>query len=179
MAISVIAAISSNAALGNDNELLFHIKEDLKRFKELTKNQIVIQGRKTFDSIVKMNGRPLPNRLNVVMSRDENYESRYGEQVYTSIDRIINHHETMGDKDKKIFVIGGEQTYKLFLPYTTEIFLTHVNKHVAEVDSLYPLQLQEELGFYPVETSEDFYSEEYDAYYKFVRYVKRDVIADS
>lgn len=175
MTISIIAAISSNAALGNNNELLFHIKEDLQRFKRLTEGQIVIMGRVTFDSIIEMNGKPLPNRINVILTRDENYESKHGEQAYTSIDRIINHHKTMGDKDKKVYICGGEQIYKEFLPYADEILLSIVNKHIEEVDAFYPIEIQDELGFVAVE-EEEFYSDKYEAYYKFVRYTKPEEI---
>lgn len=172
MTIAIIACISSNGALGNDNKLLFNIKEDLQRFKQLTGDgNIVVQGRKTFDSIIEMNGKPLPNRINVILTRDEEYESKHGELAYTSVDRIINHHKTMGDKDKKVYVIGGEEIYKEFLPFAAEIMLTIVNKHIEEADAFYPVDLQDELGFTPTE-EEEFYSDKYDAYYKFVRYAK-------
>jgi dihydrofolate reductase len=178
MTITLIACISSNAALGNNNKLLFNIKEDLQRFKRLTKNQIVVMGRKTFDSIIEMNGKPLANRINVVLTRDENYESKHGEQAYTSIDRIINHHKTMGDKDKKVYVIGGSEVYRELLPFADEILITHVNKHIEEADTFYPIYLQDELGFTPIEESEEYYTEKYDAYYKFVRYTKSEDVME-
>jgi len=74
MKISIIAAIGNSRELGKDNKLLWHIPEDMKRFKELTKNHAVIMGRKTFESI----GKPLPNRLNIVITRDvEGFKKKY------------------------------------------------------------------------------------------------------
>jgi len=175
MDLKIIACISSNSGLGKNNgELLFHIKEDLQRFKEITSENgsIVIMGRKTFDSIVKLTGGALKDRINVVLTRDENYESKYGELAYNSVDRIINHHKTMVDSDKKIFVIGGEEIYNIMLPFASEAILTIVNKHVEEADAFYPIDLQDSLGFVPIEQSEDFYSDKYECYYKFVRYVR-------
>lgn len=173
MTITIIAAISSNAGLGKNNgDLLFHIKEDLQRFKNITEGNLIVLGRKTFDSIISMRGEPLPKRINCVLTRDDSYESKYGELVYNSVERIINHHKTMGDKDKKVFVCGGSEVYKQFLPYTNEVLLTHVNKHVEGTEVFYPIELQDSLGFVPIEESEEHYSEKYDAYYKFVRYIR-------
>lgn len=133
-------------------------------------------GMRTFESIIEMNGKPLPNRINVVLTRNEDYESQYGEFVFNSVEKILKHHETMGDGDKKIFVIGGGEIYKEFLPYADEVQLTIVNKHVEEADTFYPLDLQEELGFVADGTlAEIYYSKKYNAYYKFVRYNKSDL----
>lgn len=175
MTIKIIACISSNSGLGmNDGSLLFHIKEDLQKFKNITseeKGSILLFGRKTFDSIISLRGKPLPDRLSVVLTRDANYKSKYGEQVYTDLTRLINHSKTLTDKDKTIFICGGGELYSQLLEFSDEILLTIVNKHV-EADVYYPMELQESLNFVEVETSEDFYSEKYNAYYKFVRYVK-------
>ena len=115
--ITIIACIGSDGSLGVDDRLIFHIKEYMRRFRSFTGGNICLMGRKTFDSIIKMNGKPLSNRINAVLTRDEKYTPRYGETSYTSIDRILNHHETMSEGDKKVFVIGGEQTYRIFLPF--------------------------------------------------------------
>lgn len=170
--ISIIAAISANSGLGYKGNLLFNIKEDMKHFQRASKGHHVVFGRKSFEEIVAMHGKGLPGRTNIVLTRDVSYVPGHGEIVFNSIDKIINHHETNSDIDKKIIVCGGESVYREFLPHACEILLTHINKHVEEADSFYPLSLQEELGFVPVETSGEFYSEKYDAYYKFVRYKK-------
>lgn len=176
--ISLIACISSNGALGNKQQLLFHIKEDLQRFKSASEGQIVVMGMRTFESIIEMNGKPLPNRINVVLTKNEDYVSQYGEIVFNSVEKIISHHATMGDKDKKIIVAGGNSVYKEFLPYTNEVLLTIVNKHIENADTFFPIEYQEKLGFSIIEQSEEFYTEKYDAYYKFVRYVKSETIEE-
>lgn len=173
--INAIACVSSDSGLGRtDGSLLFHIKNDLQRFKELTLNNHVLMGRKTFDSIVEMRGgKLLPNRHTAIITRNKDYKSKYGEHVYTDLSRIINHAKTLTDKDKTIWICGGGELYSEMLEHCSEIYLTHVNKHIEGDDIIYyPMQKQIDLGFIPVETSEDFWSDKYQCYYKFVRYEK-------
>lgn len=171
--ISIIACVGSDGALGFKNELLFNIKKDLKFFQDNTKGNLCVMGRKTFDSIIEMNnGKPLSNRISCILTRDQNYESKYGEIAYNSVDRIINHYKTMGDSDKKVFICGGEAVYLLFMEFADELLITHVNKHVEESDAHFPIHLIAENDFVVAEESEEYYTEKYDAYYKFVRYVK-------
>lgn len=170
--ISLIACISSDSGLGNGNALLFNIKRDLKRFRELTEGQIVVMGMRTFESIIEMNGKPLPGRTNVVLTRNKEYRPKYGEFVFHDVESILKHCKTMNNEvDKKVYICGGGQVYSSFLVHADEILLTIVNKHV-EATAFYPMETQIDLGFYPIKESEDFYSEKYDAYYKFVRYIK-------
>ena len=172
--ISIISCISSDSGLGNNNTLLFNIKNDLKRFQQLTKNQIVVMGMRTFESIIEMNGKPLPNRVNVVLTRNKSHQPQFGEFIFHDVESILRHCKTLNDDiDKKVYIIGGGQVYSSFLEHTNEILLTIVNKHV-EADAFYNMQLQIDLGFTPIEESEEFYTEKYDAYYKFVRYVKQE-----
>lgn len=177
MTIILIAAISANSGLGKSNgDLLFHIKEDMKNFQDYTEGQLCVFGRKTFESIVHQTGGALKKRTSIVLTSDVNYESKYGEIAYTSIDTIINHHKTMGDKDKKVFICGGSEIYSLFMEFADQIILTHINKHVEESEIFYPMSLQDSYNFVPIEESEEYYTEKYDAYYKFVRYTRaRDI----
>ena len=171
--ISIIACVDSAGSLGYRDKLLFKIKEDLKFFQDNTKGNLCVMGRKTFDSIVKMNnGKPLSNRISCVLTRNENYESKHGEIAYNSVERILNHYKTMGDSDKKVFICGGEEVYRLFMEHSDELLITHVNKHVKESDTHFPIHLIAENGFVVTEESEEKYSEKYDAYYKFVRYTR-------
>lgn len=172
MTISIIAAISSNSGLGYKGNLLFNIKEDLQHFQKETMGHNAIFGRKSFEEITRIHGKGLSGRTNIVLTRNTEYVPKHGEFVFNSINRIISHHETNTDMDKKIVFCGGESVYRDSLPFADEVILTHVNKHVEDVDAWYPMELQEALNFQPVETSEDFYSEKYDAYYKFVRYTR-------
>lgn len=178
MTISIIAAVSSNSALGYKGELLFNIKEDMKHFQKETMGNVVVFGRKSFEEIVRIHGKGLSGRVNVVLTRDESYEPKHGEIVFNDIEKIINHHKTNNVDDKKIMICGGSSVYSSFLPYADEIILTHINKHVEEADTFYDLDLQESLGFCPVEESEELYSEKYDAYFKFVRYKKEELASN-
>src|SRR3954465_6304268 len=102
--ISIVAAIGNNRELGNGNKLLWHIPDDLKRFKALTTGHPVIMGRKTFDSI----GKPLPGRTNIVVSRDSNWEHE-GVIRAESVEEAVHFAQKF---DSVIFVIGGGQIYE-------------------------------------------------------------------
>ena len=128
--ISIIAAIGKNRELGKDNKLLWHIPGDLPRFKKLTTGHPIIMGRKTFESI----GRPLPNRINIVVTRDSNYNIE-GVIVVHSIEKAI---EEAKKKDKEeIFIIGGGQIYEQVLPFTDRLYLTVIDAQ-AEADTYFP-----------------------------------------
>lgn len=118
MSINLIVAVSKNGVIGKDNKLLWSLPDDLKNFKKLTSGNSVIMGRKTFDSI----GKALPNRLNVVVSR--NSKNITGCIVVDNIKSAIKKSDK-GD----VFVIGGEQIYKMFLDMNLvdRIYLTLVD----------------------------------------------------
>ena len=121
--ISIIVAIDSRGGIGKDNKLMWNIPADLKRFKEITtKNQIgisnnikniVIMGSKTYKSI----GRELPNRANIVLSSKNKHSY--------NVEDILDYNERFPEEE--MFVIGGEEVYKQFLPHTDKIYLTKVN----------------------------------------------------
>lgn len=118
--ISIIAAIDSQRGLGKDNKLLWHIPEDLKRFKELTTGHPVIMGRKTFESI----GRVLPNRTNIVVTQNPDF-SFEGVKAVSSIDEAIEEAgRALGSEE--IFVIGGGQIYAQAISKADRLYLTLV-----------------------------------------------------
>lgn len=121
--IVAIAAVGKNTLyICEGDNLLWHISEDLKRVKELTLNHPIIMGRKTFESI----GRPLPNRTNIVLTRDTSY-SRDGIKVAHSAEQALEiAKESEGGKEK-IVIFGGAEIYKLFLPDTQYLSLTLVD----------------------------------------------------
>lgn len=129
MSISLIVAIDENQGIGRDNNLLFHISADLKRFKQLTTGNTIIMGRKTFDSLP--NG-PLPNRKHIVLSRTPNLEID-GCTVINSVDELRQYCEV----GRENFVIGGGEIYKLLLPETSKMYITKVHAG-AEADSFFP-----------------------------------------
>ena len=129
MKISMIAAIASeNRALGLNGRLIYAISEDLKRFKEITSGHPIIMGRKTFESI----GMPLPNRRNIVITRDEDY---FAEEV------VIVHslEEALGlvQNEDEVFIIGGGEIYKEALEMADKLYLTIVEGS-PEADTYFP-----------------------------------------
>lgn len=127
--ISMIVAIAANRAIGKNNELLWHLPADLKRFKALTTGHTVIMGRNTYISLPK---RPLPNRRNLVIS-DIIGENLPGcEQVY-SIEEALE--KCQGEEEH--FVIGGASVYRQCLPFTDRLYLTKIHKEF-EGDVFFP-----------------------------------------
>src|SRR5258708_1489116 len=119
--VSAIAAIGKNRELGQDNKLLWHIPDDLKRFKALTTGHPVIMGRKTFESIFAMIGKPLPNRTNIVVTHDTSW-SHAGVLVSHSVEKAIEKGKSLGEKE--VFILGGAQIYEAALPFTDKLYLT-------------------------------------------------------
>lgn len=126
--ITLIAAAAENNVLGKDNQLLWHISEDLKRFKRLTQGHAVIMGRKTFESLPKA----LPNRINIILTRNQNYKVKDAFVAHTPEAAL----ELAGD-DPVPFIIGGGEIYSLFLPLADAIELTRVH-HAFEGDAFFP-----------------------------------------
>ena len=122
MTISLVVAASKNNVIGRDGALPWHLPDDLRHFKRLTTGKPVIMGRRTFESI----GRPLPNRHNLVMTRDADYVAE-GCDVVTSVSEALDAAAGAGE----VMVIGGGQVYRDFLPRADRIYLTRVQ---ADVD---------------------------------------------
>ena len=159
--ISIIAAISENRALGKGGKLLWHISEDMKRFKKLSEGHVVIMGRKTYESL----GKPLANRMNIIVTRNKNFaeyvsinpstQLRTGRLIDTfvvhSLEEAINLAKKKIKKDKKplttnylllttsddIFIIGGGQLYQQAIKYADKLYLTIV-KGNFEADTFFP-----------------------------------------
>jgi dihydrofolate reductase len=131
--VASIAAIGRNRVLGKENKLLWHIPDDLKRFKELTKGHPVILGRKTFESIVGYLGGPLPGRTNIVVTRDLNWKYD-GVVVAMSVEEAIEKGKAL---DSQVFIGGGAQIYEAALPYTDKLYLTLIDDEKGG-DSFFP-----------------------------------------
>lgn len=126
--LTLIAAIGRNRELGRDNRLLWHLPADLAHFKARTLGRPIVMGRKTHESI----GRPLPGRLNIVISRDPDYRSE-GCEVANTVDQAI---DLAGDAEE-IMVIGGAAIYALFLPSADTMEITEVDGQF-EADAFFP-----------------------------------------
>ena len=158
---SIIVAISDNNAIGRDNQLLWHISEDLKFFKRTTLGSPVIMGRKTFESI----GRPLPKRVNIVVSRGFNT----GEEV--AVAASLEAFKVAEDTNlEKCFVIGGGQIYSQALPLVDSLIVTHVHTVIEDADTFFPEI--DPVIWQVSERSELLHDEESGYDFEFVEYIR-------
>lgn len=127
--LTLIAATSTNNALGKDNQLVWHLPDDFKRFKSLTSNHHIILGRKTFESFPK----PLPNRTHVIITRNKDYEAPEGCIVVSSLEKAIE----ICPKNEEVFIIGGGEIYKQSIGIADKVELTRVHTTV-EADTFFP-----------------------------------------
>jgi len=159
--ITIIAAIANNNALGKDNQLIWHLPADLKRFKKVTLGHHIIMGRKTFESL----GKPLPNRTTIIITRNKEYKQE-GCIVVNSLVEAIK----AAKDDENPYILGGAEIYKQALSIADKLDLTFVH-HSFDADAFFP-----EIDFNNwIETSrEDFKSDEKNKYdYSFVTYLKK------
>ncbi len=130
--MNAIAAVSLNWGIGRGNDLLFHISEDMKRFRAMTSGGTVLMGRKTLDSMP--GGRPLPKRRNIVITRNRDF-AREGVEVVHSVGEALA--LTAEEDPEKVWVIGGGEIYKALLPHCRRCCLTRVYAR-PECDVFFP-----------------------------------------
>ena len=158
--ITIIAAIGKNRELGKDNDLIWHLPNDLKRFKKVTSGHDVIMGRKTFESL----GKPLPNRTNIIITRNTDYKAD-GCTIVNSLEsglRICN--------DTNPYILGGAEVYNQAIKIADVLDLTLVDAKL-EADVFFP---EIDLTIWKETTRQDFNADEKHKYgYSFVTYVRR------
>ncbi|GAB3316425.1 type 3 dihydrofolate reductase [Larkinella ripae] len=130
MLISLIAAVAENGVIGRDNELVWRLPDDFKYFKQTTSGHPILMGRKTFESL----GKPLPNRLNVVITRNAEYQPE-GTLVVDSLEKALGEAQKTGIAEA--FVIGGAEIYKQAIAAADRLYLTEV-KAAFEGDARFP-----------------------------------------
>ncbi|MBN2166391.1 MAG: dihydrofolate reductase [Marinilabiliaceae bacterium] len=130
MNISIIAAIANDNAIGKNNDLLVYISADLKRFKQLTTGHPIIMGRKTFESLP--NG-ALPNRKNIILTKQKNYKANNCEVVHSIEDAILSCNDS-----NEAFIIGGASVYNLFMPKSNKLYITKIHKSFEKADAFFP-----------------------------------------
>ena len=126
--ITLIAAVAENNALGKDNQLLWHLPDDFKRFKNITSGHHIIMGRKTFESFPK----PLPNRIHVIITRQKDYQPEAC-HVVDSLAKAIS----VCPKDEDLFIIGGGEIYKQSIEMADKLDITRVH-HTFDADTFFP-----------------------------------------
>ncbi len=161
--LSIIVAIAKNNVIGKDNKLIWHLPEDLKRFKELTTGKTIIMGRKTFESL----GRVLPNRKHIVLTTNKTwkYEDEQVEVITTleDLDKEIK-------EEKENFVIGGASIYKMLMPYANKMYITKIEEEF-EGDTYFPEINEEEWKI--AEIKEGIKDEKNPYNYKYITYIRK------
>lgn len=136
--ISAIVCVDNNWGIGYNGELLVHIPEDMKFFKEKTTNNVVIMGRKTYDSL---SVKPLPNRINIVVTSNADEMNRMDRDgvMFFTMNSIEVYLETLSPNSPINYcIIGGGQIYKKLLPYCSKIYITKVNHVYKNADTFFP-----------------------------------------
>jgi len=163
--ISIIVAVSEDWGIGKDNELLWHIPEDMKRFKRLTFGNTVIMGEKTWESLPR---RPLPGRKNIVLTDDPQECIDCSVTAYSIEDAL-----SKCEKGEEIFVIGGGSVYRQFMPIADRLYITHVHRK-APADVYFP---EIDLNIWEVVEKVEFKaSEDNGISYTYVIYERRNKI---
>ncbi len=159
--MNCIAAVDQNWAIGRNGKLLAHIPADLRYFREVTGGKVVVMGRKTLESFPQ--GRPLPNRINVVLTRDAGYDCE-GVLVVHSMEEALE--IISGYAPEDVFIIGGGQIYRSFLPYCDTAYITKIG-FAYDADTYFPnLDLDPE--WEKAEESEE--QTQFDLIFTFTRY---------
>ncbi len=161
--LSIIVAKAQNNIIGKDNKLLWHIPEDLKRFKDITTGHTIIMGRKTFESL----GRVLPNRKHIVFTQNSDF--KVNDENVKIVHSMLEIQEYIENKEEN-FVIGGAMIYNLLMPYVNKMYITEIHKDF-EGDTVFPkinLDIWKEVSR---EKGEDI--EQNDLEYDFVVYERK------
>ena len=130
--MNLIVAVDNNWAIGNKNQLLVRIPNDMKHFREETTGKVVVLGRKTLETFPQ--GQPLPKRVNIVLSRDKNYQAKGAVTVH-SLEELMAELKNYPPED--IYIIGGDSIYKQLLPYCDSAIVTR-SDYVFEADTFFP-----------------------------------------
>lgn len=132
--INLIAAIDLNRGLGFENDLLVKLPSDMKNFKKLTTGHFVVMGSNTFKSI----GHHLPNRQNIVITRNTKHDLPNDVYVYNSIHDVIHEYNNYSNKEVDLWVIGGQQIYEQFIEHADRLYLTVIDNYFQKVDTFFP-----------------------------------------
>ena len=161
--LTLIVAAGEHNAIGKNNDLIWHLSDDLKRFKALTNGHHIIMGRKTFESFPK----PLPNRTHIVITRQSNYKAPDGVIIVNSLDDAIDAAKT----DKQAFIIGGGEIYKQAMSLVDKLEITRVHSIFENADTFFP-EIDEDVWTEVSRTTHD--ADEKHAFaFSFITYLRR------
>lgn len=161
--LTIIVAAGEDNAIGKDNDLIWHLSDDLKHFKALTNGHHIIMGRKTFESFPK----PLPNRTHVVITRQKDYKAPSGVIIVNSLEDALD----ASRRDKQPFVIGGGEIYKQAMPLVDRLEVTRVHAEFKNADAFFP-EIDETIWNEVNRTTHD--TDDKHAYaFSFITYLKR------
>ena len=163
MKIILIVAKAKNQVIGKDNQLIWKLSADLKRFKNLTTGHYILMGRKTYDSL----GKPLPNRTHLIITRNPDFQAPEGHYAFSSLEEAIIFCNKI--EVEKLFIIGGGQIYKEALPLCDQLEITEVDA-APEGDTFFP---EIDLTHWKETAREEFPADEKNEFpYAFVTYEK-------
>jgi dihydrofolate reductase len=163
MLISIIVAVSENGAIGKDNQLLWRLPDDLKRFKQLTLNHPMIMGRKTFESI----GKALPGRTSIVVTRNPDWKFDGVITADSLEDALLKAREL---EDQEAFVVGGGELYKLAQPLSDRLYITEVST-IIEGDTFF--EITEPAAWIETERTVHEADDRHKFKFEFVNYIKK------
>ena len=158
---SIIVAYDEDYAIGRNGDLIYHIKDDMKHFKEITSGHTVVMGRTTWESLKV---KPLPNRNNIVISRDWKYKAD-GAFVCHNIEEVK---DRLFYNDEEVIIIGGAQIYEGFINSVDTLYVTKIYSHCPDdADRFFPMY---EMKWDPVEESEIYHDDKLNVDYQFITY---------
>jgi dihydrofolate reductase len=168
MNVALIVAMDRDRGIGRDNDLMWHLPVDMQFFKDTTKNQVVVMGRKNYDSI-PAKYRPLPGRENVILTRNESFKAD-GCAVFNTLEDCLNAYKD--ETERTVFIIGGGEIYRLALEANVVdvMYITHIN-HSYGADTFFPAF---DLTEWKIETiGEQKVDERHDASFTMMKYTKK------
>ncbi len=163
--LSIVVAVAKNNVIGKDNKLIWHLPEDLKRFKKLTTGKTIIMGRKTFESL----GKVLPNRKHIVITKNNDFKI---DNPMVEVINNINELDKYINSNEEHFVIGGASIYKILLPYTNKMYITRIYEQF-EGDTFFPEIDENE--WKAIERSKGLKNEENPYDYEYITYIRKNI----
>ena len=162
--MNLVVAVDENWAIGNKNQLLVRIPNDMKQFRELTTDKVVVLGRKTLETFPQ--GQPLKNRTNIILTTDPKYQVKDAIVVH-SIEELLETLKNYDDED--IYIIGGDSVYKQMLPYCNVAHVTKID-HSYEADRYFPNLDKDPEWVITADSDEQVY---FDLTYQFIKYERK------